>query len=91
MATGTERQRAYRNRQSEGSDQRLNTWISAAASQALARLSDHYGLSRRAILERLLLNAEKAPDQSIGAHAPDLQETRHGSDLQPHRTEKNHG
>ncbi|NMG43983.1 hypothetical protein GPA22_09610 [Aromatoleum toluvorans] len=61
MATAAERQAAYRRRRAEGNgDKRLNTWISAAASAALDRLTLHHATTRRAMLERLILEADSA-------------------------------
>ncbi|AYH43340.1 hypothetical protein [Azoarcus sp. DN11] len=59
MATAAERQAAYRRRRTEGdSDKRLNTWISATASAALDRLARQQATTRRAMLERLILEAD---------------------------------
>lgn len=62
--SNAERQRAYRaNRPfaGENGERRLSTWLTTAASLALARLANHYGVTQRQVLERLLLEA----DQSI--------------------------
>lgn len=58
--TNSERQAAYRARRAEAGDngeRRLNTWLSTAAALALERLARHHGLTQRAMLERLLLEA----------------------------------
>ncbi len=61
--TNSERQAQYRRRRSsagENGERRLNTWVSTAASLALARLAAHQGLTRRAMLEQLILTADQA-------------------------------
>lgn len=61
MATTAERQAAYRLRRKEGDgDKRLNTWIGADAALALERLASHNGITRRAMLEQLILAASAA-------------------------------
>lgn len=58
-ATAAERQAAYRRRRKDGDgDSRLNTWVTASASLALDRLARHYAITRRAMLERLILAAD---------------------------------
>lgn len=62
--TGAERQAAYRKARAkagENGERRINTWVSTSASLALARLSARYGVTRREMLERLIL----ASDQQI--------------------------
>lgn len=59
--TNSERQAAYRARRAEAGDngeRRLNTWLSTSAALALERLARHHGLTQRAMLERLLLEAQ---------------------------------
>lgn len=59
--TSTERQREYRQRarlQGDGA-RRINIWLSTSADLALNRLADHGGGSRRAVLERLILEADE--------------------------------
>lgn len=64
MATSSaERQRAYRQRRPEAGDngeRRLQCWLSTSAKLALDRLAGHHGTSKRAVLERLILEADKA-------------------------------
>jgi len=61
--TNAERQRAYRARRRDANagsgDQRLTTWLRTEASQALKRLAAHYGCSQRAMLERLIVEADE--------------------------------
>lgn len=57
--TAAERQREYRARRNEGEgERRLNTWVTAGADLALERLAGHYGLTKRAMLELLILEAD---------------------------------
>jgi len=58
--TAKERQEAYRKRRPHaGTDgngeRRLNTWIGTGASLALDRLSKRYGVTKREMLERLII------------------------------------
>lgn len=62
MATNAERQRNFRLRHlkdAEGNGQRLNVIVAAPAKRALERVADCYGVTQRAMLERLLLDAER--------------------------------
>ena len=59
--TNAQRQAAYRQRHLkdlEGLGVRLNTIISGPTSYQLTRLATHYGVTRRATLERVLQEAE---------------------------------
>ena len=58
--TAAERQAAYRDRRATAGDngeRRINTWVSTGAALALDRLAQHHKLSKRAMLERVLLEA----------------------------------
>jgi hypothetical protein len=58
-SSNAERQRRYRQRHLvEGTDTRLNTVVSPHAKAALVRLAKHYAVTERAMLERLLTEAE---------------------------------
>lgn len=60
--TAAERQAAYRDRRAtagENGEKRINTWVDAGAALALDRLAQHHGLSKRAILEQLVLAADE--------------------------------
>ncbi len=74
MATTAERQKAYRARRVEAnqgdSDYRLNTWITSQASFALARLAAHHGVSKRTMLERLILAADEQVKAAMGDESP---------------------
>ncbi len=58
--TAAERQAAYRGRRAtagENGDKRINTWVDAGAALALDRLAQHHKMTKREVLERVLLEA----------------------------------
>ena len=60
--TAAARQADYRERRAtagENGERRLNTWVSTGAALALDRLAHRHGLSKRAMLERLVLDADE--------------------------------
>ncbi len=60
--SAAERQRAYRrSRQTAGEngERQINAWVSTGAALALARLARRDGVTRRDVLERLILAADK--------------------------------
>lgn len=72
--TNSERQAAYRARRAEAGDngeRRLNTWVSTAAALALQRLALHHGLTQRALLERLLIEAQDDVTADFGPDDPE--------------------
>ena len=57
--TAAERQADYRARRNDNEgDRRLNTWISTKADLSLDRLLKHYGVTKREMLERLIISAD---------------------------------
>lgn len=61
--SAAERQRRYMQRHiADGSDTRVSVMLSAPADAALRRLAKHRGMTKRALLESLLLAAE---DQTV--------------------------
>jgi hypothetical protein len=60
--TAAQRQAAYRKRRGvanhENGEWRINTWGSSTAHLALQRLACRYGVTMRAMLERLILNED---------------------------------
>ncbi|SMB27651.1 protein of unknown function [Sterolibacterium denitrificans] len=59
--TAAERQKAYRERRAkEAGEQRINTWVAAAAVRYLNELASRHGLTQKVMLERLILGADKA-------------------------------
>jgi hypothetical protein len=72
--SNAERQAAYRARRAEAGDngeRRLNTWLSTAAALALERLARHHGLTQRALLERLLIEAQDNVTAGFGPDDPE--------------------
>jgi hypothetical protein len=68
--SGAQRQAAYRARRAEAGDngeRRINTWVSTAAALALARLARGYAVTQREMLERLILEADKAATAGMDA------------------------
>jgi hypothetical protein len=66
--TSAERQRAYRARRpcaGENGERRLQTWVSTAAALALGRLARHAGITRRAFLEKLILDADQVTTRAM--------------------------
>jgi hypothetical protein len=58
MATNAQRQAAYRARHREAGGGRINMAVTAQAEFALRRLARHYCVTQRAMLERLIGEAE---------------------------------
>ncbi len=61
--TSAERQAAYRSRRLTAGDngngeRRLNMWITTEADLALGRLARRYAVTKRAMLERLVVTAD---------------------------------
>lgn len=70
--TSRERQAAYRSRRHDGDGEyRLNTWVSSHAAFALRRLARHQGLSRRAMLEQLIIAADEAILDTLDIDQPE--------------------
>lgn len=70
--TPAERQRRYRQgrveaNQGEG-ERRLNTWLSTSAMLALKRLAAYEDTSQRAILERLIIQADDEVVKAFGSN-----------------------
>ena len=72
--TVAERQAAYRKGRAEAGEngeRRLNTWVSTGSSLALDRLAKRYGVTKREMIERLLLEADQ---KIVGSLDPDSRE-----------------
>jgi hypothetical protein len=74
--TAKERQEAYRKRRPHaGADgngeRRLNTWIGTGASLALGWLSNRYGVTKREMLERLIVAEDKRILSGIELDSPE--------------------
>ncbi|MBN2701026.1 MAG: hypothetical protein JXR29_06220 [Methylothermaceae bacterium] len=63
-----ERQQRYRNKRAfgRGSERRINLFVGEAAWYALTRLAKHYGVTKRAMLERLI----EAEDERVSDALP---------------------
>lgn len=77
MATNAERQAKYRAaRATAGADgngeRRINTFVSTGAALALAQLASHYGVTQRAMLERLLLAERDRVTTAMDWDSPEL-------------------
>lgn len=62
--TAAQRQRDYRARRDQGGeDRRLNLWVRTGAHEALERLATRHGLTKRAMLEQLIQDADESGEQ----------------------------
>lgn len=67
--TAAERQKAYRERRAqEAGEQRINTWVAAAAVKHLNALALRHGLTQKVMLERLILSVGSM--ESVGLAEP---------------------
>ena len=65
--TNAERQKAYRQRNRKSLDhRRLNTWLDKEAHFALARLARRYGVTKKEVLEKLILRDDRKFLKQIG-------------------------
>jgi hypothetical protein len=70
--SNAERQRAYRERHlkaTDGQGERINIVVSLHAKRQLERLAHCYGVTQRAMLERVLADAERSLLDSLPAEA----------------------
>lgn len=65
MTTNKERQAAYRQKAKDNDLYRLNTFISSDAGAALTRLARYEGITKRELLERLLINEDEKVQLNI--------------------------
>ena len=75
--TAAERQQAYRKNRplsGENGERRINTWVSTAASLALARLARRYAVTQREMLERLILNEDRIIKDALDIDQPEWNE-----------------
>jgi hypothetical protein len=71
--TSAERQKAYRKRSpdaGENGHRRINTWVTSGAALALNRLALRYGVTKREMLERLILEADQDVTATIEPDTP---------------------
>lgn len=78
--TSAERQQAYRAKRpfaGDNGERRLQSWVSTATALALGRLARRAGTTPRAVLEQLILDADRAVTQGMSDdeldHYPSLQ------------------
>lgn len=67
--TAAERQKEYRAKRpfaGDNGERRLNTWISSSAHFALERLANSYGVTKREMLEKLVIAADEKAIESLG-------------------------
>lgn len=72
--TPAERQKAYRKSRPEAGnngERRINTWITSGAALGLNRLSQRYGVTKREMLERLILAADQNVTDNLEADTPE--------------------
>ncbi len=72
--TTAERQAAYRKARAcagENGERRVNTWVSTGAFLALQRLAKRYGVTNREVLERVLLETDKAIVDTLNPESPE--------------------
>lgn len=73
--SNAERQQTYRQRRPKAGDngeRRLNTWITTGAALALQRLARHYAVTKREMLERIILEADDTILKTLPADSPEL-------------------
>ncbi|WP_186407844.1 hypothetical protein [Candidatus Accumulibacter aalborgensis] len=66
--TSAERQQAYRAKRpfaGDNGERRLQSWVSTATALALGRLARRAGTTQRAVLEQLILDADRAVTQAM--------------------------
>ena len=69
--TSAERQAAYRARRNDGEgEHRVHTWICTPAHFALARLAGCYGVTKREMIERLVLAADEDVVKTLELDTP---------------------
>ncbi len=72
VRTAAQRQAHYRARRNDGDgERRINTWVTSATDYALDRLARHHAMTRRAILERLIVEADAAILRTLDLDTPE--------------------
>ncbi|HDN4557791.1 TPA: hypothetical protein P1124_004548 [Salmonella enterica subsp. enterica serovar Birkenhead] len=72
--TNAERQKQYRDnmfKRGDNGDLRINTFVTSSAGFALGRLSRHYGLTKRQVLELLITNADNSLTKNWDVDSPE--------------------
>jgi hypothetical protein len=68
-ATAAERQRARRRRATADNKVALNVLVDLGTRHALARLAQHHGVTQSQVLERLVVEADRATSAMVGDRA----------------------
>lgn len=66
--TNADRQKRYRTTRltaGENGERRINTFVATSVALALKRLAKHHGVTQRAMLERLIHDANKAAEAQM--------------------------
>lgn len=74
MKSNSERQAEYRQRRKTAGDngeRQLNLWVTSGAALALARLARREGLTKRQMLERLILSADASVSAGLDPDSDD--------------------
>lgn len=70
--TSAERQREYRLRRNDGEgDRRINSWVTAKTDIALERMARYYGVTKREMLEKVILETDEKFISSIEENGPE--------------------
>jgi len=72
--TAAERQKDYRAKRpfaGDNGERRLNTWISSSAHFALERLAASYGVTKREMLEKLVIEADEKKLKKLALDTPE--------------------
>ena len=70
--TAAQRQADYRARRNNGDgERRINTWVTSATDCALDRLAKHHRITKRHMLERLIVKADAAILRTLDLDTPD--------------------
>jgi hypothetical protein len=76
--TNSERQAEYRSRRNQGEgERRINTWVSVSADLALERLAKHYCVTKRAMIERLVIAEDERIIKTLELDSPEWDDYFH--------------
>ena len=72
--TGAERQKEYRAKRpfaGDNGERRVNTWVATRAYLAMERLANRYGVTKRELIERLVIAEEEKVLKDIKLDSPE--------------------
>lgn len=75
--TTAERQAAYRKARptaGENGERRITAWVTTGAALALARLAQHHGVTRRELLEQMIIAADDEITAQLDPASPEWAE-----------------